>query len=89
MATDLLEKLESLAQDARFDVCMPGGSQGGRQSDPRGWITRTVLPDGRVEPRFKVLLSNACERDCAYCANRCGRDFQRVSFRPEELAETF
>ncbi len=86
---DLLEKLESLGQDARFDVCTPGGSQGWRQEDPRRWITPTVLPNGRVEPRFKVLLSNACEKDCAYCGNRCGRDFQRVSFRPEELAETF
>jgi predicted DNA-binding helix-hairpin-helix protein len=86
---DCLEKLESLGQDARFDVCTPGGFEGWRRDDPRRWITPTVLPDGRVVPHFKVLLSNACEKDCAYCANRCGRDFQRVSFRPEELAETF
>jgi len=86
---DLLDKLARLAQDARFEVCTPGGSQGWRREDPRRWITPTVLPAGRVEPHFKVLLSNACEKDCAYCANRCGRDFQRVTFRPEELAETF
>jgi predicted DNA-binding helix-hairpin-helix protein len=86
---DLLEKLESLGQDARFDVCTSGGSQGWRQDDPRRWITLTHLADGRIVPHFKVLLSNACEKDCAYCANRCGRNFQRVSFRPEELAETF
>lgn len=86
---DCLEKLESLGQDARFDICTPGGSEGWRRDDPRRWITPTVLPDGRVVPHFKVLLSNACEKDCAYCANRCGRDFQRVSFRPEELAKTF
>jgi predicted DNA-binding helix-hairpin-helix protein len=86
---DLLEKLQSLGQDARFDVCTPGGSAGWRQDDPRRWITRTHLPDGRIEPHLRVLLSNACEKDCAYCAFRCGRNFQRVSFRPEELAETF
>lgn len=86
---DLLQKVESLGQDARFDVCTPTRSGGWRQDDPRRWITPTVLPDGRVEPRFKVLLSNACEKDCAYCANRCGRSFERVSFKPEELAETF
>jgi predicted DNA-binding helix-hairpin-helix protein len=86
---DLLGKLQSLGQDARFDVCTPGGSRGWREDDPRRWITPTHLPDGRIVPHFKVLLSNACERDCGYCANRCGRDFQRVSFRPEELAETF
>jgi predicted DNA-binding helix-hairpin-helix protein len=42
-----------------------------------------------VEPHLKVLLSNACERDCGYCANRCGRSFERNSFRPEELAKAF
>ncbi len=86
---DSLQKLESLAEDARFDVCTPGASQGWRQDDPRRWITFTTLPDGRIEPRLKVLLSNACEKDCAYCANRRGRSFRRLKFRPEELAETF
>lgn len=86
---DSLQKLQSLAEDARFDVCTPGPSEGWRQDDPRRWITSTALPDGRIEPRLKVLLSNACEKDCAYCANRRGRSFRRVAFRPEELAKAF
>jgi predicted DNA-binding helix-hairpin-helix protein len=40
-------------------------------------------------PHLKILLSNACERDCGYCANRAGRDVRRVSFRPDELAALF
>ncbi|MEW6189466.1 MAG: putative DNA modification/repair radical SAM protein, partial [Actinomycetota bacterium] len=48
-----------------------------------------VLPDGRNVLLLKVLMTNACENDCFYCANRCSRDFPRLSFRPEELAELF
>jgi predicted DNA-binding helix-hairpin-helix protein len=86
---DLLDKIEALTEDARLEVCTPGDSTSWQEYDPRRWISHTVLPHGQTLPLFKVLLSNACERDCAYCANRCGRSFRRTSFRPEELAETF
>jgi predicted DNA-binding helix-hairpin-helix protein len=86
---DLLDKIETLTEDARFEVCTPGDSTSQRKDDPRRWISHSVLPNGQTVPLFKVLLSNACERDCAYCANRCGRSFRRTSFRPEELAATF
>lgn len=86
---DLMEKIDCLGEDARFDVCTPGDGTGWRKDDPRRRITATFLPDGRVARLLKVLLSNACERDCAYCANRCGRSFRRTSFRPEELADAF
>lgn len=85
---DTQERIRCLTQDARFEVCAPG-SVAEFDDDPRQWIYHAVLPDGRTEPHLKVLLSNACERDCGYCANRAGRDFRRVSFRPEELAELF
>lgn len=86
---DLLEKVRLLAADARFDVCTAGEPAGWRDDDPRRWTTPTVLPDGRVVRHLKILLSNACEKDCAYCANRRGRSFRRTCFRPEELAEAF
>jgi len=87
---DVQEKIELLADDARFEVCAPWGSkQSPHGDDARRWITPTALAGGRVEPHLKVLLSNACERDCGYCANRCGRSFERMSFRPEELARAF
>ncbi len=86
---DLGDKIETLAQDALFDVCAPGERHRWGQGDLRRWITPTALPGGRTEPHFKVLLSNACEKDCAYCANRRGRDFARASFQAEELAQAF
>jgi predicted DNA-binding helix-hairpin-helix protein len=84
------QKLLALSQDAQFDVCSPTEPQvSRREADLLRSITPTRLPDGRVEPRLKVLLSNACEKDCAYCANRCARAFRRVTFRPDELARAF
>ncbi len=85
---DTQERIRYLTQDARFEVCAPG-SAARFDDDPRQWIYHAVLPNGRTQPQLKILLSNACERDCGYCANRRGRDFRRVSFRPEELAGLF
>jgi putative DNA modification/repair radical SAM protein len=36
---------------------------------------------------LKVLQSNACIYDCAYCANRSSSDVPRATFTPRELAE--
>jgi putative DNA modification/repair radical SAM protein len=47
------------------------------------------LPDGRHIMLLKVLMSNVCENDCAYCANRCSRDYERVEFTPDELSRLF
>lgn len=46
-------------------------------------------PGGRRIPLLKAMITTACEMDCHYCAFRAGRDFQRVTFKPEELAEIF
>jgi predicted DNA-binding helix-hairpin-helix protein len=86
---DTEQRIRSLTQDARFEVGAPGDVAAAQPDDPRQSIYYTSLVGGRREPHLKVLLSNACEKDCAYCANRCGRDVRRVSFRPEELARLF
>lgn len=44
---------------------------------------------GRQLPLLKAMLTSACERNCNYCPFRAGRDFRRVTFQPEELAQTF
>ena len=41
----------------------------------------------RARTLLKVLLTNSCLYDCAYCANRRSNDIPRVAFRPQELAE--
>lgn len=86
----IADKLDILAGQARYDLACACGTSGHRVRGPLGrWIYPAVLPDGRRANLLKVLLSNACTRDCAYCAQRHGRDFARADFIPGELAATF
>ncbi len=87
---DTIKKIEVLGRSAQYDLCGACGPQASRERDELGrWIYPAVLPDGRRVALLKVLLSNACQQDCYYCANRASRDFRRISFTPEELAHAF
>ncbi len=88
---DIFEKVEILGRSAQYDLCGEAcGTDAARKKDELGrWIYPAVLPDGRRVAMLKILLSNACQKDCYYCANRASRDFRRLSFTPEELARAF
>ncbi len=87
---DLAAKASILGQAAQHDICAACGTAASRVRDDIGrWIYPAAIPDGRKVMLYKVLLSNACERDCGYCANRASRDVRRVTFTPDELAATF
>jgi len=80
-------RLRLLGEGARFDVSVPSTLAAQTAlADRPGSIYEALSPDGRRVRLLKVLLSNACRYDCAYCATRCSRDIPRASFRPEELA---
>ena len=83
----MLERLNYLASAAQFDLCGNCGSPSGKT--PLDFIYRADLPGGGTLPVLKVLLTNVCVNDCAYCVNQVGRDISRCSFQPEELARTF
>jgi putative DNA modification/repair radical SAM protein len=91
MVMDVSKKVEILGRSAQYDLCGETCStDAAREKDELGrWIYLAALPDGRRVALLKVLLSNACQKDCYYCANRASRDFRRVSFAPEELARAF
>ena len=82
------DKLETLVGAAKFDVCGYSGMHTPAPS-PLRFIHRAALPGGGSVCLFKVLLTNVCTNDCAYCVNRIGRDIRRTSFQPEELARLF
>lgn len=88
-----LDKLSILADSAKYDVsCSSSGSDeksrfGGIGSTCNSGICHTFTSDGRCVSLLKVLLSNACIYDCAYCINRISNDRKRASFTPRELAE--
>ncbi len=83
-----MDKLRALTAAARFDICGCGGSAATTGS-PLGVVYHAALPGGGHAPLLKVLLTNVCVNDCAYCVNQIGRDLPRCSFRAEELARLF
>ncbi|MFO7917845.1 MAG: radical SAM protein, partial [Anaerolineae bacterium] len=84
------QKVEILGRAAQYDICRGCGTDSSRhRSEMDRWIYPAVRPDGKRVSMLKVLQTNACANDCAYCANRSRRDTPRVSFSSDELARTF
>jgi len=87
---DAVAKIEVLGQAAQHDLCAACGTDASRKRDGMDrWIYPVAMPDGKRVRLLKILQTNVCEKDCYYCANRAGRDVQRISFGPEELAGVF
>ncbi|NEX12708.1 MAG: putative DNA modification/repair radical SAM protein [Prosthecochloris sp.] len=90
---ETLEKLQVLAGSARYDAsCASSGStrSGGKASlghASQGGICHSWSDDGRCISLLKVLLSNDCSYDCAYCVNRRSNPVQRTSFEVQELVD--
>ncbi len=91
---DVADKLEILADAAKYDVACT--SSGIDRSAQKGCLGSTVAagcchswtPDGRCISLLKVLMTNVCEYDCAYCVNRISNDHvRRTAFTPQELAD--
>lgn len=79
-------------QHGRSDDLRSGGETGeGRtlrtQDDLP--IYRAALPNGKRVPILKTLLTSVCENNCSYCFSRAGRDCERHTFKPDELAKTY
>ena len=88
---NLEQKVEILAAGARYDAsCASSGSAQGNRGRGVGsavssGICHSWSEDGRCISLLKVLYSNHCIYDCAYCHNRRSNDIPRASFTPEEL----
>jgi len=84
---DTHEKVELLvgaawAESSRFEPASPA---------TRDFAGEVFLAKARPRnvPLLKVLLSNACQNDCAYCATRASASVRRCSLSPDELARSF
>ncbi len=77
----------TLVNAARFDSC--GCGAGSAAKSPLGIVHNAALPGGGCVPILKVLMTNVCLNDCAYCVNQISRDIPRCSFQSEELAKLF
>ena len=93
MKDSIREKLEILAESAKYDVsCASSGTtrkhQNGQIGSAHGWgICHSFTEDGRCVSLLKVMLTNYCIYDCAYCINRRSNDLRRATFTVAELVE--
>ncbi len=89
----VLQKLNILADAAKFDVsCASSGSN--RKNTAKGigngvacGICHSFTEDGRCVSLFKILMTNHCIYDCAYCVNRRSNDRQRATLTVEEIVD--
>ena len=90
---DIATKLEILADAAKYDVACT--SSGVNRSAKKGELGNTIdagichsfTADGRCITLLKVLMTNACIYNCAYCVNRAENEVRRAVFKPRELAD--
>ena len=87
------EKLRILSSAAKYDVsCSSSGSnrnskKGNIGSVATSGICHSFTPDGRCISLLKILLTNYCIYDCAYCINRVSNDIERASFTVNEVID--
>lgn len=90
---ELREKLRILSDAAKYDAaCTSSGVNKASRPGSIGsaaacGICHTFAGDGRCISLLKVLLTNVCVYDCAYCVNRRSHDVPRAAFTPRELAQ--
>ena len=87
----VLDKLKILAESAKYDVsCASSGTsrshKKGQIGSAEGWgICHSFAEDGRCISLLKIMLTNNCIYDCAYCINRRSNDLPRATFSVSEL----
>lgn len=94
MNEQVIHKLKVLAESAKYDVsCASSGTsrrniKGGLGNTVSGWgICHSFSEDGRCISLLKIMLTNYCIYDCAYCINRISNDIPRATLSVSELVE--
>lgn len=88
----ILEKVSILADAAKYDVsCASSGSD--RKNHNKGLgnasngICHAYTEDGRCVSLLKILLTNHCIYNCAYCVSRKSNDIKRAAFTVQEIVD--
>ena len=90
---DTIKKLAILADAAKYDASCASSGANKRNSAKTGGIGSTegmgichsYTPDGRCVSLLKILLTNFCVFDCAYCVNRVSSNVPRARFATDEV----
>jgi len=92
--TDVATKLAVLADAAKYDASCASSAapkrnardvEGGLGSTGGAGICHAYAPDGRCISLLKILLTNYCMFDCAYCVNRVSSNVRRARFTVDEV----
>ncbi len=91
----LQDKLAILSDAARYDAsCASSGSTRRDSRDGKGLgstggsgICHAYAPDGRCISLLKILMTNFCIYDCAYCVNRVSSNTTRARFSVDEVVQ--
>lgn len=88
----LQQKLAILSDAAKYDASCASSGTSRRDSRSCGvgsaggtGICHAYTPDGRCISLLKILMTNFCIYDCAYCINRISSNVERARFTPEEV----
>lgn len=92
MKDRITEKLHILSDAAKYDVsCSSSGSkrknEGGLGNGNGTGICHAYTEDGRCVSLLKILLTNHCIYDCAYCVSRKSNDVKRAAFTVDEVVQ--
>jgi putative DNA modification/repair radical SAM protein len=93
MKKSLKDRLAILSDAAKYDAsCASSGTEkrnssgtGGLGSTEGSGICHAYAPDGRCISLLKILLTNFCIYNCAYCINRSSSRIERARFTPDEV----
>ncbi len=93
MVMSLNKKLAILSDAARYDAsCASSGTTRRDSRDGKGLgstegsgICHAYAPDGRCISLLKILMTNFCIYDCAYCVNRVSSNTPRARFSVDEV----
>jgi putative DNA modification/repair radical SAM protein len=89
----LIDKLKILSDAAKYDAsCASSGTSRRDSRDGQGLgsaggsgICHAYAPDGRCISLLKILMTNFCIYECAYCINRASSRVERARFSVEEV----
>ena len=95
MNEQVIQKLKILTESAKYDVsCASSGTvrrnsrKDGLGNTVGGWgICHSFSEDGRCISLLKIMLTNYCIYDCAYCINRVSNDIPRATLSLSELVD--
>ena len=98
-APDAYEKLQILGAMASDDILSPPGKQNGgnasrrpyssSEKNPMPGVYKAALPNGKHINLMRVMFTDFCKMDCAFCPNSHWVPRRRYAFKVDELANTF